>query len=89
MTRRPGLLLLVAAGKLLAMPLVALTLGRLFGLAGVPLGVAVLAVAASTATAFYILVRLLGGDAGLMAAIVAATTPGALVTFPVILSLPF
>jgi predicted permease len=87
--RRPGLLLLVAAGKLLAMPLVAWSLGRLLGLSGAPLGVAVLAVAAPTATASYILARLLGGDAELMAAIVAATTLGALVTLPLILALPF
>ncbi len=56
---------------------------------GAPLGVVVLAVGAPTATASYILARLLGGDAELMAAIVAATTLGALVTLPLVLSLPF
>jgi hypothetical protein len=88
-TRRPGLLLLVAVGKLLVMPLTAWGLGRLLGLSGAPLGVVVLAVGAPTATASYILARLLGGDAELIAAIVAATTLGALVTLPLILSLPF
>jgi predicted permease len=88
-TRRPGLLLLVAVGKLLVMPLTAWGLGRLLRLSGAPLGVVVLAVGAPTATASYILARLLGGDAELIAAIVAATTLGALVTLPLILSLPF
>lgn len=85
--RRPGLLLLVAAGKLLAMPLAAWGIARLLGLDGAALGVPVLAVAAPTATASYILARLLGGDAELMAAIVATTTAGALVTVPLVLSI--
>lgn len=87
--RRPALLLAVCAGKLAAMPLLAYAYGRLLGLEGVPLGVAVLAVAAPTATSAYILARQLGGDADLMAAIVVATTLASLLTLPLALSLPF
>jgi malonate transporter len=86
---RPLPLLAACAGKLLALPLVAYALGSLLGLSGAPLGVAVLALASPTATSAYVLARLLGGDADLMAAIVTATTVGALVTLPLVLSLPF
>jgi predicted permease len=50
--------------------------------------VAVLALATPTATSAYILARLLGGDADLMAAIITATTLGALLSLPVLLLLP-
>lgn len=87
--RRPSLLAAVCAAKLVLMPLLAYAIGVALGLGGAPLGVAVLALATPTATSAYILARLLGGDAELMAAIITATTLGALATLPLLLSLPF
>ena len=86
--RWPGLLLATAAAKLLVMPLSAYALAQLLGLQGPALGVTLLALGAPTATSAYILARLLGGDAELMAAIVTATTLGAVLTLPLVLSLP-
>ena len=50
------------------------------GLAGTPIEVVALACAVPTATSSYILVRLLGGDAVLMATLVTTTTVAALAT---------
>jgi predicted permease len=87
--KRPSLLVAVSAIKLLVMPVFAYGLGRLLGLSGAPLGVAVLALATPTATSAYILARLMGGDSDLMAAIITATTLGALASLPVLLLLEF
>jgi malonate transporter len=86
--RWPGLLLATCAAKLLVMPGSAYFLAHLLGLQGPALGVTLLALGAPTATSAYILARLLGGDAELMAAIVTATTLGAVLTLPLVLSLP-
>jgi predicted permease len=85
--RRPALTLATCAAKLVAKPLLALLLGRLVGLEATALGVAVLACAVPTATSAYILARLLGGDAELMAGLITATTLAALVTLPLMLTL--
>jgi predicted permease len=85
---RPGLLLATCMAKLLLMPLLAYALALALGLNGPALGVTLLALGAPTATSAYILARLLGGDAELMAAIVTATTLGAVLTLPLVLSLP-
>lgn len=86
--RQPGLLLATCAAKLLLMPLLAYAVAQPLELDGPALGVTLLALGAPTATSSYVLARLLGGDAELMAAIVTATTLGALVTLPAVLSLP-
>jgi predicted permease len=70
------------------MPGSAYFLAHLLGLQGPALGVTLLALGAPTATSAYILARLLGGDAELMAAIVTATTLGAVLTLLLVLSLP-
>ncbi|MDX6748369.1 AEC family transporter [Geminicoccaceae bacterium 1502E] len=86
----PGSLRLVTAVsalKLLVKPLLAFALGSLLGLGGAALGVIVLATAVPTATSAYILARILGGDAELMAAIITITTLLALLTMPLMLLL--
>jgi malonate transporter and related proteins len=62
-------------------------LALLVGLTGAPVEVVALAGAVPTATSSYILARLLGGDAELMAALVTATTLAALVTLPLVMRL--
>jgi malonate transporter len=84
---RPGLILLATFGSLVIKPLLACILARLFGVQGTALGVAVLVSAVPTATTGYILARLMGGDAELMAALITATTAGAFVTLPLVLLL--
>jgi predicted permease len=84
---RPGVILAATAAQLLLKPALAAALGLLLGLGGTALGVVVLACAVPTATSAYILARLLGGDAELMAALVTTTTLAALVTLPLVLGL--
>lgn len=87
MAGRPLLILGTTAAHLLLKPVIAIALALMLGLSGPALGVAALACAVPTATSSYILARLLGGDAPLMAALVTATTVAALGTLPVILGL--
>ncbi|SUE42621.1 AEC family transporter [Roseomonas gilardii] len=83
MRDRPLLQNLVAAQKLLLMPLLTLCLARLLGLDALPAAVAVLFMAMPTATTGYVIARAMGGDAPL----IAAMTTGQHVL--AVLSLPF
>jgi predicted permease len=83
---RLGLVTLTTAAHLLLRPALGVTLALLLGLRGAPVEVVALAGAVPTATSSYILARLLGGDADLMAALVTATTVAALVTLPLVLT---
>ncbi|MFO1039201.1 MAG: AEC family transporter [Geminicoccaceae bacterium] len=85
--RRPALLATTVVLALLIRPALALGLGNLAGLDAMPLAAAVLCCGVPTSTQSYILARLLGGDAQFMAALVTATTLGALITLPLFLSL--
>lgn len=80
---RPLLQNLVAAQKLLLMPLLTLMLTRLFGLDALAASVAVLFMAMPTATTGYVMARAMGGDAPL----IAAMTTGQHIL--AVLSLPF
>ncbi len=85
--RRPALTVATCAAKLVVKPALAILIGRLLGLEATALGVAALACAVPTATSAYILARLLGGDAELMAGLITATTLAALLTLPLVLAL--
>jgi hypothetical protein len=87
MAGRPVLVLAATAAQLLLKPLVALAVGMVLGLHGPALAIAILACAVPTATSSYILARLLGGDAELMAALVTTTTVGAVLTLPLVFRL--
>lgn len=82
---RPVTIAVVCAVKLVAMPVLMWSLCRLFG--GDPLsqGVALACGSAPGAAAAYVLARQMGGDAPLMAGIVAFTTLASVVTIPVLL----
>lgn len=84
---QPAAILATTVAHLLLKPALGLGLAFLMGLGGTALGVVALACAVPTATSSYILARLLGGDAALMAALVTTTTAGALVTLPLVLAL--
>jgi malonate transporter and related proteins len=84
---RPGVIAETTAAHLLLKPLVGMALALPLGLGGTALQVVALACAVPTATSSYILARLLGGDAALMAALVTTTTAAALVTLPLVLAL--
>jgi malonate transporter len=85
--RRPLIVLGTTIAKLVAKPLLAIGIGTLMGLDPTVLGVAALACGVPTATSSYILARLLGGDAELMAGLITATTLGAMLTLPLVLAL--
>jgi predicted permease len=82
---RPLVILVASATQLLVKPVVAAGLALALGLEAAPLAVVVLACAVPTATSSYILARLLGGDAELMAALVTVTTVASLLTLPLVL----
>ena len=84
---RAALVALTTAAHLLLRPAVGVTLALGLGLAGTPVEVVALACAVPTATSSYILARLLGGDAVLMAALVTTTTVAALATLPAVMAL--
>lgn len=73
--------------KLIAMPLLVLGYAYAFGLGAKALAVALIAAAVPTASAGYVLARQMGGDADLMARIVALHTAVAVVTIPLIVAL--
>lgn len=83
--RRAALLATVA--KFVAMPLLTAALVRWTGLAGPPATVAILFHALPTASSAYIMARQLGGNAPLMAGIVALQTLVAAAAIPVALAL--
>jgi predicted permease len=73
--------------KLLAYPLIALGLARLWGLGTLETQIAVLWAAMPSASSSYILARQMGGDAPMSAAIVTASTVLAFFTMPLLLTL--
>ncbi|PKO94456.1 MAG: AEC family transporter [Betaproteobacteria bacterium HGW-Betaproteobacteria-10] len=68
--------------KLLALPLVALSVGKLFGLSGLNYQIVVLFAAMPTASSAYILAMRMGGDGRSVAWLVSATTLGSMLTLP-------
>lgn len=84
--KRGGPVILFAIGlKLIVMPLIFAAWATFFGITGDAFAVIVICASVPTATSSYVLARQLGGDAALMAAIVTASTLGAVVTMPVML----
>ncbi|CAN1556971.1 COG0679 Predicted permeases [Rhabdaerophilaceae bacterium] len=68
--------------RLVVLPAIGGSIAALFGLGGAALGVVVICLAVPSAGAAYILARQMGGDAGLMAAILTAQTLASFVTLP-------
>jgi predicted permease len=78
----------VAIGaKLLALPIVAVTLARLFGVGGLDLQVTIVAASVPTASGAYALAKLMGGNARLMAEIITLQTLASLLTMPLMMAL--
>lgn len=77
----------VAALKLLLMPPLMWGIARLLGGDQLAQGIALICGAAPGSAASYILARQMGGDAPLMAGVVALTTVGSAITIPVLLTL--
>jgi predicted permease len=75
-----GNTLTAAACKLLVIPVLFTLVGALLGFRGIDLGVLMLMSSAPTATASYVMVRAMGGNATLAANIVVLTTLGSLFT---------
>ena len=73
--------------KLVAMPVLVALLGLGLGLQGTALEMAILCAAVPAATMSYVLAKQMNGNADLMAGIITATTLGAGVTLPVLLTL--
>lgn len=73
------------AARLLGMPVLALVIGRIFGLDGVEALVLVIFCAIPTAPTAYVLTRQFGGDGTYMAGLVTAQTMAAVVTIPLVL----
>lgn len=84
---RPGLIVSVAAIKLLVLPILMWTFCRWLG--GDPLAqdIALICGASPGAAASYVLARRMGGDAPLMAGIVASTTAASVLTIPLLLAI--
>ncbi|WP_158967955.1 AEC family transporter [Paraglaciecola sp. L3A3] len=72
--RASRLLYMAMAGKLIVLPVAATLVGYLFGFRGEQLGVLYMMMAAPTAAAAYPMVRSIGGDHHLTAAIIAGST---------------
>ena len=68
--------------KLVALPCIALLVGRALGLAGLNFQVAVLFAALPTASSAYILAMRMGGDGRSVAWLISATTLGSMLTLP-------
>ncbi|MCB4360287.1 AEC family transporter [Quatrionicoccus australiensis] len=77
-----GLSLWLLAVKLLALPLIAVLVGRQFGLSGLNYQVVVLFAALPTASSAYILAMRMGGDGKSVAWLISATTLGSMLTLP-------
>lgn len=83
--KRSGLRTFFWSGvRLIGMPLVTLGIGLAFGVSGLPLAIALLCAATSTAPNSYVLARELGGDAALAANLIAVQTLGAALTLPLV-----
>lgn len=70
--------------RLLGLPAVTLAIGLAIGLSGLPLAIALLCAATSTAPNSYVLARELGGDSTLAANLIAVQTVAASVTLPLV-----
>jgi malonate transporter and related proteins len=77
--------LLAVFMKLALMPACAIALGKLFGLAGTDLAVVAICASVPSATSSYLLARQMGGDAPIMAHMLALQTVLAAATMPVII----
>jgi len=75
-----------SAAKLFGTPLIAVSIGLLFGLEGTLLGILIMMVAAPTAAASYVMVRAMGGNHGLAAGIISVTTLGSIVSVSAVLA---
>ncbi len=84
---RPVLIGAVSAVKLIVLPLIMYGLCRALGGDATACGIALICGSAPGAAASYVLARQMGGDAKLMAGIVAFTTAASLVTIPVLLAI--
>ena len=73
--------------KLLAMPGTTAATCWMLGVEGLTAAVAVLFAACPISASSYVLARLLGGDAPLLASLITITTLGAVVTMPLVLAL--
>ena len=85
--KRPLVIAGVGAAKLLLLPVLMLLWCRVYGGDATAQGVALAAGAAPGAAASYVLARQMGGDAPLMAGIVAFTTLASAATIPLVLAL--
>ena len=77
-----GFALWLVGVKLLALPLIALSVGALLGLSGLNYQVVVLFAALPTASSAYILAMRMGGDGRSVAWLISATTLGSMLTLP-------
>jgi len=77
-----GFALWLVVVKLLALPLVAIGVGALFGLSGLNYQIAVLFAALPTASSAYILAMRMGGDGRSVAWLISATTLGSMLSLP-------
>lgn len=84
--KRPWVLGLTSAAKVILMPPLMWGLARLYGGDAMAQGVALLCGAAPGAAASYVLARQMGGDAPLVAGIVALTTVASALTIPLFLA---
>jgi malonate transporter and related proteins len=79
--------LLSLSAKLFVLPVIAVTLARAFGVAGLDLEVTIVAASVPTASGAYALAKIMGGNAPLMAEIITIQTLAALVTMPLMVAL--
>ena len=79
-------LIYASAAKLFGTPLIAVSIGLLFGLEGTLLGILIMMVAAPTAAASYVMVRTMGGNHGLAAGIISVTTLGSILSVSALLA---
>lgn len=86
MRPRPAAIVTVVL-KLVAMPIIAMTLGHLFGVTGTSLAVVACCASVPSASNGYILARQMGGDAPLLAQILVLQTFLAVVTMPIFITL--
>ena len=73
--------------KLVLMPVIAIALALRFGLTGANLAVVTICATVPTASSAYVLARLMGGDAPLLAQIITLQTILAAVTMPIAIAL--
>lgn len=78
---------ITAVMKLVVMPLIAVGLARITGLAGEPLAVIAICAAVPSTSGAYVLAKQMGGDTQLVAAILTLETILAVVTIPIVIDL--